>query len=122
MRPYCAVTRWCWKLSATPALDDFLSVHIPCCSCNPNYGRHTVEQLVQLAQQSSSNHLTTPAPQHPSRFVDQLEHTQTNLAQLEKELDKLLETDNAVKSLKGAPEFGRWTVAVLRAELGDVTR
>ena len=88
-----------------------------------NYGRQTAEQLVQLAQRSSSSRLATPARSTTLKILcDQLEHTQANLAQLEKELDKLLETDDAVKGLKSAPEFGRKTVAVLRAELGDVTR
>ena len=88
-----------------------------------NYGRHTAKQLVQLAQQSSSSRLATPARSTTLKILcDQLEHTQANLAQLEKELDKLLETDEVVKGLKSTPEFGRKTVAVLRAELGDVTR
>jgi transposase len=55
-------------------------------------------------------------------LCDQVEHTQANLAQLEKELDSLLDRDEAVTGLKSAPEFGRKTLAVLRAELGDVTR
>jgi transposase len=49
-------------------------------------------------------------------LCDQLEHTQANLAQLEQELDKLLEADDAIKGLKSVPEFGRKTVGVLRAE------
>jgi len=44
------------------------------------------------------------------------------MMQLEKEIDKLLETDAGVKGLQSVPEFGRKTVAVLRAELGDVAR
>ncbi len=88
-----------------------------------NYGRQTAEQLVQLAQQSSSSRLATTARSTTLKiFCDQLEHTQANLAQLEKELDHLLDADEAVKGLKSAPEFGRKTVSVLRAELGDVTR
>ncbi len=53
---------------------------------------------------------------------DQLEHTQANLAQLEREIDNLLETDAGARGLGSVPEFGHKTVAVLRAELGDVTR
>jgi transposase len=53
---------------------------------------------------------------------DQLEHTQANLAQLEHEIDNLLETDAGARGLGSVPEFGHKTVAVLRAELGDVTR
>jgi len=85
-----------------------------------NYGHQTAERLVQLAQQSSSSRLATPARSMTLKILcDQLEHTQANLAQLEKELDKLLETDDAVKGLKSAPEFGRKTVAVLRAAPDD---
>ena len=55
-------------------------------------------------------------------LCDQLEHTQTNLAQLEGEIGKLLDADKGSKGLQSVPEFGHKTVAVLRAELGDVTR
>jgi transposase len=41
---------------------------------------------------------------------------------IEHEIDKLLDTDAGVKGLKSVPEFGHKTVAVLRAELGNVTR
>jgi len=37
-------------------------------------------------------------------------------------LDRLLEADDDAKKLQEVPEFGRKMVAVLRAELGDVTR
>jgi transposase len=47
---------------------------------------------------------------------DQLEHTQANLAQLEREIDNMLETDEGAKGLSSVPEFGHKTVAVLRAE------
>jgi transposase len=47
---------------------------------------------------------------------DQLEHTQANLAQLEHEIDNLLETDAGARGLGSVPEFGHKTVAVLRAE------
>src|SRR5258708_17660360 len=53
---------------------------------------------------------------------DQLEHTEKNLAQLEQELDRLMEHDPGVKGLQSVPEFGPKTVAVLRAEVGDVDR
>jgi len=55
-------------------------------------------------------------------LCDQLAHTLTNLAQVEHELDQLLDRDQGAAGLKSTPEFGRKTVAVLRAELGDVTR
>ncbi len=88
-----------------------------------NYGHQTAQQLVDLAQQSRSSGLATTAHSTTLKILcDQLEHTQANLAQLEQELDKLLEADDAVKGLKSAPEFGRKTVAVLRAESGDYTQ
>jgi len=88
-----------------------------------NYRHHTAEQLVQLAQQSSGSGLATAARSTSLKILcDQLEHTQANLTQLEKEIDKLLDTDAGVKGLKSVPGFGHKTVAVLRAELGDVTR
>lgn len=65
-----------------------------------NCGRQTAEQVVQLAQQSSSSRLATTArPTTLNILCDQLEHTQANLAQLEKELDTLLDADDAVKGL-----------------------
>lgn len=88
-----------------------------------HYGRRTAERLVGLAQQSVSNGLAISARSTSLRILcDQLEHTQSNLAQLEKEIDKLLSTDPKAKGLCSVPEFGPKTVAVLRAELGDVNR
>jgi hypothetical protein len=55
-------------------------------------------------------------------FCDQLQHTQQNLACLEQEIGSLLEQDPGVKGLQGIREFGPKTMAVLRAELGDVER
>lgn len=88
-----------------------------------NYGRRTAEHLVHLAQHSISGGMAVTARSTSLKILcDQLEHTQVNLAQLESEIDKLLDTDAEVKGLKSVPEFGRKTVAVLRAELGDVMR
>ncbi len=42
------------------------------------------------------------------------------IAQLEEEIDKLVEHDDGIKGLKSVPEFGRKMIAVLRAKLGDV--
>ena len=55
-------------------------------------------------------------------LCDQLEHTQANLARLQAEIEQLLTQDPQVKGLLQIPEFGPKTVAVLRAELGDVQR
>lgn len=88
-----------------------------------NYGHATAEQLVQLAQHSVSGGIASAARSSSLKILcDQLEHTQANLVQLENEIDQLLDTDAGVKGLKSVPEFGHKTVAVLRAELGDLTR
>ena len=55
-------------------------------------------------------------------LCDQLEHTEVNLKQLEEELELLITTDPATKGLQQMPELGPKSVAVLRAELGEVDR
>jgi transposase len=55
-------------------------------------------------------------------LCDQLQHTRENLAQVEAELEQVHQGDSGWQRLSGVPEFGDKTVAVLRAELGDVTR
>ncbi|GHO54431.1 transposase [Ktedonobacter robiniae] len=55
-------------------------------------------------------------------LCDQLEHTRANLARLNAEIEQLLNTDPGVKGLQQVPEFGPKTLAVLRAELGDIQR
>jgi len=88
-----------------------------------SYGRRTAEQLVQLAQQSVSSAIAISARSTTLKILcDQLEHTQKNRAQLEEEIDTLIEHDDDIKGLKSVPEFGRKMIAVLRAELGDVAR
>jgi transposase len=88
-----------------------------------NYGRSTAQHLVSLAQHSVSRGIAVTARSTSLKILcDQLEHTQANLAQLEREIDNLLDTDAGVKGLTSVPEFGHKTVAVLRAELGDVAR
>ena len=88
-----------------------------------HYGRPTAQALVRLASQSAASGLATGARSLSLHVLcDQLEHTLANLAQVEHELDQLLDRDQGASNLKSTPEFGRKTVAVLRAELGDVTR
>ena len=55
-------------------------------------------------------------------LCEQLEQTQKHLERLQAELEHLIANDPAVKGLQQVPEFGTKTVAVLRAELGDVDR
>jgi len=70
-----------------------------------HYGRKTAEQLVLLAQQSVSSQIATSARSMSLKILcDQLEHTQKNVAQLESEIDKLVEGDDGVKGLKSVPE------------------
>jgi transposase len=88
-----------------------------------NYGLATAQQLVRLAQHSVSSGVALSARSTSLKILcDQLEHTQANLVQLEQELENLLKTDAGAKGLQSVPEFASKTVAILRAELGDVDR
>ena len=81
------------------------------------YGRSTAERLVHLARAAVSGGMALGARSTSLKIVcDQLEHTQANLAQLEREIDNLLETDAGARGLGSVPEFGHKTVAVRRAE------
>jgi len=85
--------------------------------------RPTAKKLVALANQSVSSGRARAGRSTSLRILcDQLEHTQANLARLSSEMEHLLNTDPGVKGLKQVPEFGLKTLAVLRAELGDVPR
>jgi transposase len=88
-----------------------------------HYGRPTAKKLVALANQSVSSGRAIAGRSTSLRILcDQLEHTQANLARLSPEIEHLLNTDPGVKGLRQVPEFGSKTLAVLRAELGDVQR
>jgi len=88
-----------------------------------HYGRPTAKKLVALANQSVSSGRAIAGRSVSLRILcDQLEHTQANLARLNAEIEQLLNTDPGVKGLQQVPEFGPKTLAVLRAELGDVQR
>ena len=87
------------------------------------YGRPTAVELVRLASQSAASGVATPARALSLKVLcDQLAHTLANLAQLEQELDRVFDGDEGASTLKSVPEFGRQTIAVLRAELGDLRR
>jgi len=78
---------------------------------------------VELAHSSVSSNRALSGRSTSLRILcDQLEHTQANLARLQTELEQLMAHDPGVKGLEQIPEFGPKTVAVLRAELGDVHR
>jgi transposase len=88
-----------------------------------HFGRPTARKLVAVAHESvSSNRALSGRSTSLRVLCDQLEHTQANLARLQAELEQLIARDPGVKGLKQIPEFGPKTVAVLRAELGEVNR
>ena len=88
-----------------------------------HYGRRTAEALIALARVSVSPGLAQRARSKSMQIVCvQLQQTRENLAQVEAELEQLQEQDIGSQRLSGVPEFGGKTVAVLRAELGDVAR
>lgn len=90
---------------------------------HPRYGRATAEALVRLAERSVASGVARAAREVGLRIAaEQVQHTQAPLATVEAELASVLRDDPGAGSLSTVPEFGAGTVAVLRAELGDVTR
>src|SRR6266566_2751516 len=88
-----------------------------------HFGRPTAQKLVAFARKSGSSGRAVAGRSMSLRILcDQLEHTQANLARLEAEIEQLLTNDPGVKGIQQIPEFGPNTVALLRAELGDVQR
>ncbi|MDQ5850567.1 MAG: IS110 family transposase [Chloroflexota bacterium] len=88
-----------------------------------NYGPATAERLVALAKRSSASPLAVAARGRSLAILaDQLSHTQTNITELEREIEALLDRDAGATGLQSVPEFGAKTIAVLRAELGEVER
>ncbi len=105
-------------IAGVEAITQVLRAQIPA-----HYGRPTATKLVELARCTGSSGRALSGRSTSLRILcDQLEHTQANLARLEAEIEQLLITDPGVKGLQQIPEFGPKTVAVLRAELGDVQR
>jgi transposase len=88
-----------------------------------HYGRQAAERLVGLAQRSSASPVAVAARGRSlGILVDHLTHTQTNIAELEREIQALLRQDDGASGFQSVPEFGPKTVAVLRADLGEVDR
>ncbi len=88
-----------------------------------NYGADTAERLVALAKRSSASPVAVVARGRSLAILaDQLMHTQTNIAELEREIEQLLRRDDGATGLQSVPDFGAKTIAVLRAELGEVER
>src|SRR5258708_30742113 len=88
-----------------------------------HFGRPTAQKLVAFASKSGSSGRAVAGRSMSLRVLcDQLEHTQANLTRLEAEIEQLLTNDPGIKGVQQVPEFGSKTVAVLRAELGDMQR
>ena len=88
-----------------------------------HYGRRTAEKLLAVAKGSISSGVALSARSTSLCILcDQLEHTQANLKRLQHEIETLLDHDPKVAGVLGIPELGVMTVAVLRAELGDLAR
>ena len=87
------------------------------------YGRQTAERLLDVAKGSISSAVALSARSTALRLLcDQLEQTLANVKQLQQEIKALLDQDPKVKGVLGIPELGVMTVAVLRAELGELDR
>jgi transposase len=90
---------------------------------HPHFGRPTAHTLVTLAKASVSSGRALRGRASSLRILcDQLEHTQTNLTRLEQELEELIISDPGTRGLQHMRELGLTTIAVLRAELGEVDR
>ncbi len=91
--------------------------------CPSHYGRQTAEKLVQLAKSSVSSGVALAARSSSLRILcNQLEYTQSNLKQLQEEIEGLVNQDPKAKGVLSISEFGPMTVAVILAELGDLDR
>jgi len=88
-----------------------------------HYGHPTVKKLLTFASTSGSSGRAEAGRSVSLRMLcEQLEQTQKHLERLQTELEQLIANDPAVKGLEQIPEFGTKTIAVLRAELGEVER
>jgi transposase len=87
------------------------------------YGRAMARTLVRVAADSAASGVARAAREGALTILCcQLEQTQANLAVVEAELAALVAQDPVAGMLSSVPEFGPKTVAVLRGEVGDVTR
>jgi transposase len=88
-----------------------------------HFGRETAERLVDLAEHSVSSRLAVEARSLSLQiWCEQLQQTAAHLEHIDEEIEHLLSHDPGAKGLQMVPEFGTQTVAVLRAELGEVAR
>jgi transposase len=88
-----------------------------------HYGQETAKRLVDLAEHSVSSDLALAARSLSLKIrCEQWQQTAAHLQHIDQEIEQLLSQDPGARGLQAVPEFGTQTVAVLRAELGDVTR
>src|SRR5260370_1923513 len=72
-----------------------------------HYGRPTAQELVRLAKASISSGVAVAARSSSLRILcDQLDHTQKNLEQLQREIAQLLDQDPKSTGLLVCPGFG----------------
>lgn len=91
--------------------------------CPRRYGHKTAATLTQLARTSVSSGQAVATRSNCLRILcSQLEQIRTHLQLLEEEINGLLDHDPKCKGVLSVPELGSMTVAVLRAELGDLDR
>jgi transposase len=87
------------------------------------YGRETAARLVEVAAGSVSSGVARAVRERSLRIaVAQYGQVAAHLAGVEQELAGMLRQDAGLGGLRTVPEFGPQTVAVLRAELGEVGR
>lgn len=88
-----------------------------------HFGRETAKRLVELAEHSVSSNLAVEARLLSLQiWCEQLQQTTAHLEHIDEEIENLLSHDPGAKGLQMVPEFGTQTVAVLRAELGEMAR
>jgi transposase len=88
-----------------------------------NYGLGTAQRLHALSLNSVASGRAIEARSMSLVIIClQLQALDEHLATIETQLSEWLTVDEAAQRLDSVPEFGPKTVAVLRAELGDVSR
>jgi len=91
--------------------------------CPGRYGRKPAGKLIQLAKTAVSSGGAIGARSSSMQILaDQLEHTQKNLELVQQEIERVGDSDPHTCSVLAISALGPMTVAVLRAELGDVDR
>jgi transposase len=87
------------------------------------YGRCTAQRLVELAQHSIASGIASASRAKAIRILsDQLEHSLSNLTEVSGEIEALVSQDEVAQRLLEISGWGLKTVAVVRAELGEVSR